>query len=63
MSNFLIIAGVFLILVGVLLKFKFLLPGDILIKKEGFIFYFPIASSLVVSIILTLIFWIISKIK
>jgi uncharacterized protein (UPF0305 family) len=32
------------------------LPGDIFIKKENFVFYFPIVSSIIISIILTLIF-------
>ncbi|MBO2520566.1 MAG: DUF2905 domain-containing protein [Firmicutes bacterium] len=32
------------------------LPGDIYIKREGFVFYFPLATSLVISLILTLIF-------
>ncbi|MGB9707483.1 MAG: DUF2905 family protein [Microgenomates group bacterium] len=31
------------------------LPGDILIKRENFTFYFPISTSLLISIILTLI--------
>lgn len=31
------------------------LPGDILIKKKNFTFYFPLATSLIMSIILTLI--------
>ncbi|MGC8976449.1 MAG: DUF2905 domain-containing protein [Candidatus Ratteibacteria bacterium] len=32
------------------------LPGDIFIKKENFVFYFPIVSSILISIILTIIF-------
>jgi len=31
------------------------LPGDILIKKDGFTFYFPLATSIIISIILTII--------
>lgn len=31
------------------------LPGDILIKKENFSFYFPLATCIILSIILTLI--------
>ncbi len=31
------------------------LPGDIVIERENFRFYFPIATSIVVSIILTLV--------
>ena len=37
------------------------LPGDILIKKENFTFYFPIATSLIVSVVLTLLFYFLSK--
>lgn len=36
------------------------LPGDILIQKRNFTFYFPLTTSILVSIILTLILWIIS---
>ncbi len=33
------------------------LPGDILVKREGFTFYFPLATSVIVSVVLTLIIW------
>jgi len=32
------------------------LPGDIYVKRPGFSFYFPLTSSIILSIILTLIF-------
>jgi hypothetical protein len=32
------------------------LPGDITIKKDNFTFYFPLASSIVISILLTILF-------
>jgi len=32
------------------------LPGDILVKRDNFVFYFPITTGIVISIILTLIF-------
>ncbi len=50
-------AGFFLMFAGKLPFFRHLgrLPGDILIKKREFTFYFPIATSLIISIILTLI--------
>lgn len=32
------------------------LPGDMIIKREGFTLYFPIATSILLSIILSLIF-------
>ncbi len=53
-------AGIILMLIGLVmvLSGKFLnlgrLPGDIFIKKENFWFYFPLASSIVLSIVLTL---------
>ena len=33
------------------------LPGDIVIKRENFTFYFPRAPSIIASIVLTLILW------
>jgi membrane protein implicated in regulation of membrane protease activity len=33
------------------------LPGDIVIERPNFRFYFPLATSLVVSVVLTLLFW------
>ncbi len=48
------IAGLgLLIMIGVPLG---RLPGDISIKRDGFSFYFPLTTSIVVSIILTLAF-------
>ena len=37
------------------------LPGDILIQKKNFSFYFPLATSILVSIVLTLLFWLMGK--
>jgi len=34
------------------------LPGDIVVKREGFSFYFPITTGIIVSLVLTLILWI-----
>ena len=33
------------------------LPGDIVIERENSRFYFPLMTSLIVSLILTLLFW------
>jgi hypothetical protein len=61
MGKILLIAGGIIIVVGLLLTFSnhipFLgkLPGDIVIKKENFTFYFPLVSFLLISIILTVI--------
>jgi hypothetical protein len=67
LGKFLILLGVFIILIGLLLlvgeKIPWIgrLPGDILIKKEKFTFYFPIATSILISIILTLLFTLFRK--
>jgi hypothetical protein len=63
----LIIFGIILAGLGLLLvffnKIPFLgkLPGDILVQKKNFTFYFPLATSLVVSIVLSLLFWLINR--
>lgn len=66
LENLIIIIGLTLVVIGTILKIINLnkiplLPGDILIKKENFIFYFPIATSIIISLILTIIFMIIKK--
>jgi hypothetical protein len=33
------------------------LPGDIAIERQNFRFYFPLATSLLLSVVLTLLFW------
>jgi hypothetical protein len=33
------------------------LPGDIVVERENVRFYFPIATSIIISLILTLLFW------
>ena len=60
-AKILIAAGTVIIISGViLLIFKKLpfnpgsLPGDIKIQKEGFTFYFPIVTCIILSILLTL---------
>ena len=63
----LIIFGVASIVIGGILmlsgKVPWLgrLPGDILVQKKNFTFYFPLATSILLSILLTLIFWLIKK--
>jgi len=52
-----VIAGL-LILFGLRIPFLGKLPGDIYVKKENFTLYFPLATSLIASVALSLIFWI-----
>lgn len=37
------------------------LPGDIMIVRENFRFYFPLASSILISLVVTLLFWLFRK--
>jgi hypothetical protein len=63
MAKTFVVLGVILMMAG--LGIQFLgkipwpgkLPGDILIKKENFTIYFPLATCLLISIILSLIFF------
>ena len=67
LGKLLIISGVFLITVGLLFfllgKVGFLgkLPGDIYIEKKNLSFYFPLATCVVLSLFLTLFFWLFSR--
>lgn len=64
MGRSLIIIGVVLILVGVVVSlssripFIVRLPGDIFIKRDNFTFYFPLATSIIISVIISLILYI-----
>ncbi|HTY45376.1 MAG TPA: DUF2905 domain-containing protein [Patescibacteria group bacterium] len=63
----LIACGAVLLGTGLLLLFfhkvPFLgkLPGDIYIQKKNATFYFPLMTSFLVSVILSLFFWLISR--
>jgi hypothetical protein len=37
------------------------LPGDILVKREGFTFYLPITTSILVSVVLSAILWLLRR--
>ena len=63
----LIIFGLIIAAVGVVLTFAGKipwlgrLPGDIYVKRDNFTFYFPLATSILVSVILSLILWLLRK--
>jgi hypothetical protein len=67
-GKLLVIAGVIFVAVGLLLmagaRFSFFglgrLPGDIAYKGKNVSFYFPIVTCLILSVVLTLVFWLIS---
>ncbi|MBI5560180.1 MAG: DUF2905 domain-containing protein [Deltaproteobacteria bacterium] len=62
-GKFLIIIGLIIVIIGLILTFgpkiPYIgrLPGDIYYKKDNFVFYFPLATSIIVSIILSLILY------
>jgi hypothetical protein len=66
MARFLIIVGIVLVAVG--FAWPWLsklglgrLPGEIHIVREGYSFYFPITTGLIVSVILSLVLWLLRK--
>jgi hypothetical protein len=66
MSKLFILSGIVLLLVGLIIfaaeRFGLgRLPGDIVIEREGFTLYLPLATSLLVSLGLTLVLWLLSR--
>jgi hypothetical protein len=66
MQKTLIMLGIVLVVVGLLWpwlgKIPFgRLPGDIIIDKPGLKFYFPITSMILVSLVISIIFWFFKK--
>jgi len=68
-GKYMIIAGVLIVLLGVLIYFFHdklnwigKLPGDIRIEKENFKFYFPITTMIIFSLVITIIIQLIKRI-
>ena len=69
LGKILITVGLVFVVVGGLLLFSdrlsFLrigrLPGDVIFRRGNFTFYFPIVTSIVLSLILTLLFWVFGR--
>jgi len=63
----LIILGIIIIAFGIIVTFAGKipwlgrLPGDIHIKKDNFTFYFPLATCLLLSVLISLFFWLFKK--
>ncbi|NNU83117.1 DUF2905 domain-containing protein [Geobacillus sp. BMUD] len=57
--------GVVLIIVGFVMQFVKLgrLPGDIVIRKGNMTFYFPIVTSILLSVVLSLIFYVLGRFR
>jgi hypothetical protein len=56
-----LVAGLVLWLGGDRLRWLGRLPGDISVEKPNFRFYFPVTTMIIVSIVLTLVLWLIRK--
>ncbi len=65
LPKMMMIAGAALLIAGFLLQFikAGRLPGDIVIKRENFTVYFPIVTSILLSLILTGIFFLIGRFR
>lgn len=66
MQRTLIVIGLIILVVGLLWPWLSRLglgrlPGDIVIKRDGGAFYFPIVTCLVISAALSLVFWFLRK--
>lgn len=62
MQRLLIVAGIVLLLAGLawpwLSKLPFgRLPGDLRIERDGFNFFFPLTTGLVISVVISLLLW------
>jgi len=66
MNKLFIVLGVALLCIGIgwpwLKHIPFgRLPGDIAVVRDNFRFYFPVTTSIIISILLTLLFWLFKK--
>jgi hypothetical protein len=66
MARFLIVLGLAILVVGLLWPFLSRiglgrLPGDIVIERENMTFYFPLMTCLLLSIVFSLVFWIVNR--
>ena len=66
MAKWLVIIGIICILAGVAWPWLSRLglghlPGDIHIERKGFSFYFPVTTGIIISAVLSIIFWIFRK--
>ena len=66
MARFLIVLGLALLVAGLLWPFLSRiglgrLPGDIVIERENLTFYFPLMTCLLLSLVLSLVFWVVNR--
>ena len=66
MARFLIVLGLAILVAGLLWPYLSRiglgrLPGDIVIERENVTFYFPLMTCLLVSVLLSLVFWVVNR--
>lgn len=66
MSRWLVVVGIVLIIIGLLWPLITKLglghlPGDIHVKRDNFDFYFPLTTSILISLAVSLILWLLRK--
>jgi hypothetical protein len=66
MTRFLVVLGLAIVVAG--LPWPYLaqlgfgrLPGDIVIERENMTFYFPLMTCLLVSVLFSLVFWVVNR--
>jgi len=62
-GKLMIVAGIVLIILGGIFTLFGKLPGDFVFKKGNTTFYFPIMTSIIASIILSVVFYLIGKFR
>ncbi|MGC8793096.1 MAG: DUF2905 domain-containing protein [Bryobacteraceae bacterium] len=67
-GRFLIVLGALLILIGVIVSILprlpipiGRLPGDLVFRGKNWVFYFPLGTSLLLSVLLTLVLWLLAR--
>ncbi|MBP2077462.1 DUF2905 family protein [Oceanobacillus polygoni] len=63
MGKLFIVLGILFIIIGLIWTFIGKLPGDIVIRKGNFTMYFPIVTSIIISIILSVLFFIFGRFR
>lgn len=67
-GKYILIAGIFIVFIGIIVYFfsdyfKWIgkLPGDFRVEKENFKFYFPLTTMIILSVIATVLMYLIKK--
>jgi hypothetical protein len=66
MARFLVVLGLAILVIGLLWPYLSQiglgrLPGDIVIERENMTFYFPLMTCLLLSVLLSLVFWVVNR--